>query len=805
MRRILTIVVFLAVMAGLAFALAGVDYSVVPHTWWPYAADYIELRDTTWFAYTAGVWSDAIRDSCDRVRDEIDDSVLSDWEQFLRDSANVVSLEVWADSQGVIFRHDGSVAATGWFSMGTYGLWCYEDAETVSLSWQNDPQGINIHNGALYVEDMIYSGDSVVAPILVGELHGNAETADSALHADHADQADTAGLALVADYADTAGSTDRLYNTCLDTFVHVTGDEMTGDLTFGNGKAVYHYGVGAGGDTSRTYQDGEGYRVSLMHDGVWYVPMAAYHNEIVFSEDIWEMGGGRYWGTDGTAADSFWIYDDGDTARFDADNPIKIGHGSLIISPNGPVKASGEFSAGSCIADFLAGDTVVVGGDTITSWIDLWSMAFGDSVKTYVNDTLAAYVDTTATLGLWTYIEADGHLTWLTSDVPSASNIGSPSATFGAGATYTICWGQSNTASGDNATVSGGFNNTASTYFATVSGGGENTASGFAATVSGGYGNTASAENATVSGGFNNTASGTNSYAWGQFTKNAGDYSALFAINAETPHDTLTADSTFAVWMPYAEFSGDVSIWGGLYGLDASQADTFHIYDDGDTTRFQSDNPIKVGDASIIVTPGAAGKVYITEIVQKYGDYSGVSTYDSVVYSVDTNYTSTDTTTADHADTVCMDCALYYYDTEPVLVESTNTGGWDCDTIYEADTPPWTPTCGVPWVLVGNFCDGVSSADPPPSDTLFLSVKLYEVEGGCSEPVVYSVAAYWDSTELSFTPVCSGGEDSAWIPCDNDTCITVHYERYTIDLLDDFTARFVTTVIDTAFDGCGGD
>ena len=35
--------------------------------------------------------------------------------------------------------------------------------------------------------------------------------------------------------------------------------------------------------------------------------------------------------------------------------------------------------------------------------------------------------------------------------------------------------------------------------------------------------------------------------------------------------------------------------------LDATKADTAWIYDDGDTTRFESDNPIKVGAGSIVI------------------------------------------------------------------------------------------------------------------------------------------------------------------------------------------------------------
>jgi hypothetical protein len=52
------------------------------------------------------------------------------------------------------------------------------------------------------------------------------------------------------------------------------------------------------------------------------------------------MRGDRYLGIDPSGADSFYIYDDGDTTRFNSDNPIKIGDGSLIVETDGDVIAS---------------------------------------------------------------------------------------------------------------------------------------------------------------------------------------------------------------------------------------------------------------------------------------------------------------------------------------------------------------------------------------------------------------------------------------------------------------------------------
>ncbi|MCD6595058.1 hypothetical protein J7L68_05210 [bacterium] len=50
--------------------------------------------------------------------------------------------------------------------------------------------------------------------------------------------------------------------------------------------------------------------------------------------------GGRYYGVDATQTDSFWIYDDGDTTRFNSDNPIKVGNASLVVETDGDVYIS---------------------------------------------------------------------------------------------------------------------------------------------------------------------------------------------------------------------------------------------------------------------------------------------------------------------------------------------------------------------------------------------------------------------------------------------------------------------------------
>jgi len=81
---------------------------------------------------------------------------------------------------------------------------------------------------------------------------------------------------------------------------------------------------------------------------------------ILITDNILVSGGDRYYGVDATGADSFWVYDDGDTTRFDSDNPIKIGHSSIVVDKTGYVTISDGLIVGS--------DTVIVsGGDISTS------------------------------------------------------------------------------------------------------------------------------------------------------------------------------------------------------------------------------------------------------------------------------------------------------------------------------------------------------------------------------------------------------------------------------------------------------
>ncbi|KKM59994.1 hypothetical protein LCGC14_1546360, partial [marine sediment metagenome] len=57
--------------------------------------------------------------------------------------------------------------------------------------------------------------------------------------------------------------------------------------------------------------------------------------------------------------------------------------------------------------------------------------------------------------------------------------------------------------------------------------------------------------------------------------------------------------------------TGTITTPGSIYVTDAGGSDSLRIYDDGDTTRFESDNPIKIGEGSLVV--GTDGNVGIGE------------------------------------------------------------------------------------------------------------------------------------------------------------------------------------------------
>jgi len=448
-----TIVLVLAMlMAGLivtsAFGLAGVNHRLIPWTFWPNVADYIETRDTLWFDSCSGVWSDAIHDSCEQVRSEIDDSVLSDWSEFLRDSADVVAIENWNDSAGVIFRHDGSVPASGDWNLSQQnidsvnlikvdtlgassaeidlayiaaitGINTIENINSIAIN--SAEHSISFEGDSFIFNDGGYGGSGCIyADTIYGDLHGNASTADSALHADHADhadQADTAGLALTADYADTAGCCETAWAKMMDTLVVIRGEMPDSTLRVWNDSLPAALGyvhdtaevvrgeirdtatvvwndsldiiLGAISDTSQAYLTFIRDSATVVWNDSLDIILGAVSDSVdAHAADSLDLflrldgttimdGGVRYWGQDATLADSFWIFDDGDTTRFNADNPIKIGNASLIVGTDGKIYTND-------ISYVTQNDSVLYGGVYYISYYDYFTTGVDTSIIAFL-------------------------------------------------------------------------------------------------------------------------------------------------------------------------------------------------------------------------------------------------------------------------------------------------------------------------------------------------------------------------------------------------------------------------------------
>ena len=232
-------------------------------------------------------------------------------------------------------------------------------------------------------------------------------------------------------------------------------------------------------------------------------------------------------GTDVTGADSFAIWDDGDTARINADNPLKIDTDKLFLP-----------------------DSTFIGATNLWPYL---TAGLGAKLDT---TAFNAYVDT-ASSGIFTVIDSDSAVVIDTSIVPANYSIGRP-GTYNDGSQYGTNWGYESNIKSNYATVGGGYSNSASADDATVGGGASNSASAQFATVGGGKGNSASAQGATVSGGQSNIAS--------------GDYSAIpGGYNNQAPHgysfafgnSAVTTDSFEAMWFSSA-YPGRLTIWDEL-------------------------------------------------------------------------------------------------------------------------------------------------------------------------------------------------------------------------------------------------
>lgn len=211
--------------------------------------------------------------------------------------------------------------------------------------------------------------------------------------------------------------------------------------------------------------------------------VTAFTDTVRFQKGIWITNGMRLWGIDATGADTFYIYDDGDTTRFDSDNPIKIGPGSIVITET----------------EAILPDTIYLSDD-----LKMYSGDFGGANMAGVwwdVYTPAPYNDT-----LYTWFEY----------ARTAND------------TLFELWLQANVVA-INVNQKATYNYGVDDFYPT---------------------------------GYENLGKSTNKWKRGYV-------------------DTVIAKE--------------------YWGMDASGADSFWIYDDGDTTRFNSNNPIKVGTASIVI------------------------------------------------------------------------------------------------------------------------------------------------------------------------------------------------------------
>ncbi|MBN1755957.1 DUF1565 domain-containing protein, partial [bacterium] len=204
---------------------------------------------------------------------------------------------------------------------------------------------------------------------------------------DSVNWADSAGYAV---YADTANFVWRIpcdsVNACLDWdtlgFYYQSTDTVA-------------YAWFAFQADSADWADNSGYALDAAHaadaDSALYALFADSANYAALAGGIEGSllleCGERIIGRDATCADSFIIYDDGDTTRFESDNPIKFGYNSLIVETGGDVIIDGNLGIGTdAPAQNLEvrGDALFGGGSTDYDGTDEFIQIQGQSEDWYI-------------------------------------------------------------------------------------------------------------------------------------------------------------------------------------------------------------------------------------------------------------------------------------------------------------------------------------------------------------------------------------------------------------------------------------
>ncbi len=476
---------------------------------------------------------------------------------------------------------------------------------------------------------------------------------------------------------------------------------------------------------------------------------------------------------DGLYSDGFAIYDDGDTARIEADNPIKVG-GDVFV---GDSLFVGGVNVGGDIADLW--DSL----GTISPELDLY-LEYSAAPDTLTASTIASgnagsvvflprnKVASTAHYNVVGGTDNSSTMPWTTIGGGTGHTATAWYATIGGGyhntasdSGATVAGGYTNTASGKQSSVGGGLGNTASAWGSTIAGGNTNTASGDGSTVSGGKGNTASGassvvaggtsntasgEYSTVAGGEVNTASGYVSFAFGQYVTAADSFSAHFftaedsldeayegelvvggAIRVE--HDTLTTavlvdssglsadvDTSFAQGLEWFAANPEYFIQGVPSGSDTIRPSAYSI---GDYIFIyvQTGPPMAVKDSFVI-----------------FVDLDGSDSIFAVAY--DTTVTLTDTIFTAY-DGVSVFRTIY---TEYLTADSITAANWIAAVRVDADS-----------MAADYFIGGISEMDYFTGDSAAVG-KLKVGANGTTVVGEWKGSITWTNNTERFAISCPG-------------------------------------------------
>jgi len=145
--------------------------------------------------------------------------------------------------------------------------------------------------------------------------------------------------------------------------------------------------------------------------------------DVYVSRNVLVDNGNRYYGVDATQADSFWIYDDGDTTRFDAENPIKIGHNSLVVGTSGNVSVGGGM--------YVPIATVAADVDYTIASTDYTILVNTETDGTNTTITLPDATTSTGRIIIIKQISGSNNINLVTTETQTVDNINNPTSVLG--------------------------------------------------------------------------------------------------------------------------------------------------------------------------------------------------------------------------------------------------------------------------------------------------------------------------------------------------------------------------------------